>query len=198
MPGTRNPAYRREAAGALGGHVGPWEWFADERVGRRILEWRLRIELEIELLRPPIKSAKRIPAPPALGLHLTIGRDEIIGLHLRRLAASSINRLASRRGGLTDLHAAALNTSRAGRSSLVGSQRGITLNVFDLIQANAKFLGRDLADSDPQPLAEIDLATEHGHRAIAVHGRGTNPPPWDQAAAVQRPALARVFACARR
>ena len=65
---------------------------------------------------------------------------------------------ARRRRGLPNLHAAALNTVRAGRTSLVGRERGIALNIFDHIDADPEFFAGDLAHGDAQPLAEIDFA----------------------------------------
>jgi len=47
----------------------------------------------------------------ALGQHLTIVCNEIIGFHTELLRCKSDKRLASRRCGLPDLHAAALNTT---------------------------------------------------------------------------------------
>ena len=89
---------------------------------------------------------------------------------LRRLRRELDQRLARGRRGLPDLHAAALDAVRAGGASLVGRERGVALDIFDLVDADAELLGRDLRNGDPQPLAEIDLAAEYGHRAVGVDG----------------------------
>ena len=54
---------------------------------------------------------------------------------------------------------------------MVGGERGIALDVIDLVDADAKLFSNDLPDGNPQPLAEIDLAAEHRDRAVAVHGK---------------------------
>ena len=79
-------------------------------------------------------------------------------------------RCARRRRGLPNLHAAALNTVRAGRTSLVGRERGIALNIFDHIDADPEFFAGNLAHGDAQPLAKIDFPGIERHRAVAVHG----------------------------
>ena len=89
---------------------------------------------------------------------------------LRRCAASSIERLARGRRGLPDLHAAALDAVRAGRAALVGRERSVAFDKFDLVDTDAELLGGDLRNGDAQPLAEIDLAAEQRHRAVAVDG----------------------------
>ena len=43
---------------------------------------------------------------------------------------------------------------------MVRSQRGVALDIIDLVDANAELLSNDLPDGDPQPLAEIDLAAD--------------------------------------
>ena len=51
---------------------------------------------------------------------------------------------------------------------MVGRQRGVTFNKCDLVDIDAKFFGCDLRHSDAQPLAQIDLAAEQRHSAVAV------------------------------
>ena len=80
-------------------------------------------------------------------------------------------RFTRRRGSLPNLHAAALDATRAGGPSLIWGEGRIALHVLDLINADAEFLGRHLSDSDPQPLSEINLAAEYGDRTIAIHGK---------------------------
>ncbi len=111
-----------------------------------------------------------MPAPPAFGRTSPSVADEIFRLQVEALRREIDDCLARGSRGLPDLHAAALDAVRAGGSSLVGRERGIALDISDLVDTNAELLGRDLGNRDAQPLAEIDLAAVHGHGAIAVHG----------------------------
>ena len=120
--------------------------------------------------RSPTRSAKPMPAPPAFGCHPAVGGNEVIGTEVQALRGEIDERLARGCCRLADLHAPALDAVRAGGASLVGCQRGVALDISDLVEADAELLGGDLRNSDPQPLAEIDLAAEDRHRAVAVDG----------------------------
>ena len=102
--------------------------------------------------------------------HQAVGGDEVLGLDVEALRGKLDQRLARGGRGLPDLHAAALDAVRAGGPPLVGRERGVALDIFDLVDADAELLGGDLGDGDAQPLAEIDLAAEDGDRAVAVDG----------------------------
>jgi len=41
---------------------------------------------------------------------------------------------------------------------------------LDLIYSDPKLFAGNLADGNPKPLAEINLAAEHRNGAVAVHG----------------------------
>ncbi len=106
-----------------------------------------------------------------LRTHLAVGRGQIGGRHVEPLRAKLDQRLARGRGGLADLHAAALDAVRAGGAALVGGERGVALDQLDALDRDAKLLGEDLAHGDAQPGAEIDLAAEQRDGAVAVDAR---------------------------
>ena len=120
--------------------------------------------------RPPIKFANEIPAPPAFGLHLATAGHEIFGLGVKTLRGDLDQRLARSCRRLPDLHAAALDSVRAGRAPLVRRERSIAFHEFDLVDPNTEFLSSDLRHGNPQPLAEIDLAAKQCHGAVAIYG----------------------------
>ena len=107
---------------------------------------------------------------PAFGRTTPSATTRSSALTLRRLRGEIDQRLARGRRGLADLHAAALDAVRAGGAALIGRQRGVALDIFDLVDADAELLGGDLRDRDAQALAEIDLAAEDGDGAVAVDG----------------------------
>ena len=111
-----------------------------------------------------------MPAPPAFGRTSPPAAIEILGLGVEALRGEIDQRLARGRRRLPDLHAAALDAVRAGRAALVGRQRGVAFDKFDLVDTDAELLGSDLRNGDAQPLAQIDLAAEQRHGAVAVDG----------------------------
>jgi hypothetical protein len=161
---------------AFGRDVRPRQGFADDGIARGVLERRIGIELEVELV---VAEQAREPDAGAAGLrpNFTIGGDEIFRLQIEALRGEIDHGLARGRRGLPDLHAAALDAGRAGGSSLVRRQRGVALDIFYFFDRDAEFLGCNLGNCDPQPLAEIDLAAIQSHGAIAVHRQeGINLP----------------------
>ena len=64
-----------------------------------------------------------------------------------------------------------MNAGRSGSPSLIRRHSGVALDIFDFVDTYTEFLGRDLRNGDAQPLPEIHLAAEYGHRAVAVHGQ---------------------------
>src|SRR5262249_20470307 len=102
--------------------------------------------------------------------HAAIG-DEIVGIDVKPLRSECDERRARGGGRAPDLHAAALNAIRSGGSSLIGRERGIALDIFDLIDADAELLAGYLAHSDAKSLAEIDFAAIQRHRAVAIDGK---------------------------
>src|SRR3982075_4246286 len=155
---------------AFSRHVRPRQRFADDRIARGILEWRVGIEFEVE---PAIAEQARKTNAGAASLRpdLVTGGDKLFRLQVEALRGEVNDCLAGGSRRLPDLHAAALDAGRAGGSSLVRRERGIALDISDLVDTNAELLGRNLRDRDAQPLAEIDLAAVHGHGAVAIHGK---------------------------
>src|SRR3982074_2963627 len=143
---------------AFRGHGRPRQRFADARVARGILERRVGIEFEVE---PAIAEQARKTNAGAAGLrpNFAVGGDKLFRLQVEALRGEIDDCLAGGRRGLPDLHAAALDSGRAGGSSLVRRERGIALDISDLVDTNAKLLGRNLRDRDAQPLAEIAWST---------------------------------------
>jgi hypothetical protein len=82
--GQTEVVYVGEAAGALRGHIGARQRFADHRVGRGILERRFGIKSEVEAA-----AADEIGEPSsrasALAPYLAVGCDKIIGRRIEPL-----------------------------------------------------------------------------------------------------------------
>ena len=166
---------------AFGRHVGPRQRFADDREARGILERCVGIELEVELAIAE-QTGKTNAGTAGLRPNLTVGGDEILRLQVEALRCEVDECLARGSCGLPDLHAAALDAGRAGGSSLVGRERGIALDISDLFDTDAEFLGRNLGNRNAQSLAEIDLAAVDGHRAIPIHSeKGIDLPGVEKA-----------------
>ena len=122
--------------------------------------------------RTRISSASAMPLPPAFGAHLAAQRSaRSSGGRPSRSAAAPKQGLACGCGGLPDLHAAAHHAAAPGRGPLIRREVGVALDQVDPIDADAELLGRHLPHGDAQPLAEIDFAAEHGHRAVRVDGK---------------------------
>jgi len=54
--------------------------------------------------------------------------------------------------------------------ALVGTAHRVPRHHGDLVEADIHFLGSDLRQRGQYPLAQLDLAGEHRHRALIVHG----------------------------
>src|SRR5664280_1899758 len=102
---------------AFGRYVGPSQRLANDRVARGVLERRLGIEFEVESAAAD-QAGKTDAGAVGLRPHLTVGGDEIVGTHVEALRRKANQRLACGCRGLPDLHAAALDTIRAGRPTL--------------------------------------------------------------------------------
>src|SRR5262245_11317912 len=149
-------------------YIRPSQRLADDGIARRILERCLGIELEVELA-PADQVCKRNTGAPGFWSHLATAGHEVLGLGVKTLRRDLDQRLARSCRRLPDLHAAALDSVRAGRAPLVRRERSIAFDEFDLVDLNTEFLSSDLRYGNPQPLAEIDLAAKHCHGAVAIY-----------------------------
>ena len=70
--------------------------------------------------------------------------------------------------GVAQRCAAVLDRLTAGRHAFVGREGGVAGNHFDALQVDVKFVGDDLCQRRGDALAQLDLAGEHGDRAIGV------------------------------
>ena len=96
-------------AEAFCGDIGPRQRLADDRVARRILQRRLGIELEIELLAGD-EIGEGDSGAAGFWPHHAAGRFEVFGLGVELLRSKLDERLARGRRRLTDLYAADLDT----------------------------------------------------------------------------------------
>src|SRR5262249_27184469 len=138
----------------------------------------LRIELEVEIAAGD-EIGESDSSAAIIGVvlvvvfgphHAAIG-NEIVGIDVKPLRSERDERRARGGGRAPDLHAAALNAVRPGGSSLIGRERCIALDIFDLVDADAELLGGYLAHGNAKSLAEIDFAAVQRHRAVAIDGK---------------------------
>ncbi len=153
----------------FGRHVRSRQRLADDCIGRGILDRRLGIELEVELAAAD-QLGKADAGAAGLRPHLPIGGDEVIRPHVEPAGSELDQPLACGCRRLPDLDAAALDAVRSGGAALIRRQRGVAFDEADLVDTDAELLGGDLRNGDAQTLAEIDLAAEYRHGAVAVDG----------------------------
>ena len=138
-------------------------------IGGWVLERCLRVELDVEAaLADQVGEADT--GATCFRCHPAVGGNEVFRFEVQSLRGELDECLARGCCRLPDLHASALDAVRASSASLVGCQCSVAFDILNLVEANAELLGGNLRNGDPQPLAKIDLAAEHRHRAVAVDG----------------------------
>ena len=156
-----------EAARDFVRNVEPCDGLADDRVGCRVFQRRLGVDLHRE-----IALADDFGISDAASRRLRCGRRARRRLRAARRAFSRLRRERLARSGrsLPDLHAAVLDREAAESRSLVGRQRRVALDDRDPLERHRQFFGGDLRHRRVDAGAEVHLARKHRHLAVGVDG----------------------------
>ena len=165
--GHANVLHEGEPPGDLGGDVEAGHRPPHDRVGRRIFERRLRVDLQRKRTAAEQLAVRRLLAArprsdgPVLHHQIAGGYAE----PLRRL----LHQRAPRGGGrLADLHPALLDGQAAGRDALIRGERGVALDDGDELQRHVQLVGRNLGDGRAHARPEVDLAGKDGDAAPRI------------------------------
>src|SRR2546425_9482912 len=166
IPGTRKSCMYVCSPVTLAGTSGRGSDFADDRVLRRLLQRRVLVQLEVDLLvaeQLGVRGALRHVGPDAhdAELHLELARR-----HAEPRRRQVHQRLACRRRGLADLDATDLDGEAAPRRALVRGQRGVAFDEIDPIDRDIELFRRHLTQRHPDPRPEVDFAREDAHAAV--------------------------------
>src|SRR5438552_879849 len=105
--------------GALPRHVGPQERFAHYGIAGRVLQRRLRVDLECQAL-PSHQRPEVNTRPTGCGSHLAIRQGQFRRWAPEALSTELQEGLAGCRRGLADIHRAKLDAGAATGDSLIG------------------------------------------------------------------------------
>ena len=157
----------REASGDLVGNVDPSDRLPDDRVVLRVLERRLGVDNEAEVL---AADERRVGDAFAAGLRHddAVLDDDGVLVDAELRGALGNQRLAAGGRCLADLHPAVLDGQAAERDALVGRQRRVALDDGDAIERHRELLGGDLRHRRADSRAEVDLPRVNGHVALRV------------------------------
>ena len=146
---------------ALGRHIRSQQRLADDRVGRRIFQRRLGVNLKIEP--PAANQFADADARPARRRANYAARNGELAHRTLQLRRSEVeNGLPRRRGCLTHVYPAARNPCAAACSAVIRHQRRVAFDDRDALDRNAEFFGGHLAHGDAQTGADIHLAGVNG------------------------------------
>ena len=156
-----------EAAGDLVGDVEPRHRLADDPVILRILQRRLRVDLDVELAAADELRIAQLRATGLAADHAVLDQQRL-AVGLQPPGGQAEQRLARGRRRLPDLHAADLHRHAAVGRPLVGREQGVALHHLHLRQRHRQLLGGDLRHRRANAGAEVDLARIDGDPAVGA------------------------------
>ncbi len=159
--------HERMPPGHLGGHVGPWNRFADDDVLRWLLQRRFRVDLQTEL---PIADEFADPNACAARSRPYFVADNLqfVARFSQAFCAENEQRLTRRRGRLANFDPAAHHAAAAPGGALIRREGGVALDHRDAVDRAAQFFCRHLRDGDTQSLPQIDFAAKNRHAAVRI------------------------------
>ena len=159
-------------SGALPRNIGPQERFAHHCIAGRILQRRLRVDLEFQAL-PAHQCPEANAWPTGDRPHLAICEGQFRGLAPETLGAKFEDGLTGCRRGLAHLHRTTRDAGAAACASLIGRERRVALDHRDTLNRHAEFLRHHLAHGGAQTGADIHLTRIDGDGTIGMHREET-------------------------